>query len=116
MLHFEINRETGDAILTLDNGDVTTIDQQDRDYLADQLKYARQDEGVTVNPDIYETKEALKSKLALYELHQYQEYWCNKWFNMNARSMREYVNFHTSYRVRDAAIKSGLEIDDLLLL
>jgi|TARA_B110000977_G_scaffold63194_1_gene85915 hypothetical protein len=113
MLQFEINRETGDVILKSDHG-MLIIDQQDRDYLTDQLRYARQDETQEQSNDILETKEALKSKLALYELYQDQEYWANKWQNQNAKSMREYINFHTADKARDAAIKSGLDLDDLL--
>ena len=91
MLKFEINQETGDLVLTTDHG-MIIIDQHDRDYLQDQLRYSRQDEnpqdhiyarGYAKNPDIIETKEALKSKLALYELYQDQEYWANKWQNQN---------------------------------
>ena len=123
MLKFEINQETGDLVLTTDHG-MIIIDQRDRDYLQDQLRYSRQDEnpqdhiyarGYAKNPDIIETKEALKSKLALYELYQDQEYWANKWQNQNTASMRQYVNFHTADKARDAAIKSGLDLDDLLL-
>ena len=114
MLKFEINQETGDLVLTTDHG-MIIIDQQDRDYLEDHLRYARQDETQGQSNDIIETKEALKSKLALYELYQDQEYWANKWQNQNTASMREYVNFHTADKARDAAIKSGLDLDDLLL-
>ena len=39
MLQFEINRETGDVILKSDHG-MLIIDQQDRDYLTDQLRHA----------------------------------------------------------------------------
>tara|TARA_R110000796_G_scaffold47138_5_gene113542 strand:+ start:430 stop:777 length:348 start_codon:yes stop_codon:yes gene_type:complete len=115
MLKLEINRETGDVVLTSEHG-MIIIDQQDRDYLQDQLRYARQEETQGQSNDILETKEALKSKLALYELYQDQEYWANKWHNTNAKSCREYVNFHTADKARDAAIKSGLDLDDLLLL
>lgn len=114
MLKFKIDRETGDVILVSEQGKIV-IDEQDRDYLLDQLRYARQDETQGQSSDIYETKEALKSKLALHELYQDQEYWSNKWYNTNAKSMYEYVNFHTSDKARDAAIKSGLDLDDLLL-
>ena len=114
MLKFEINQETGDLVLTTDHG-MIIIDQRDRDYLQDQLRYSRQDETQGQSNDIIETKEALKSKLALYELYQDQEYWANKWQNQNAKSMREYINFHTADKARDAAIKSGLDLDDLLL-
>jgi len=114
MLKFKIDRETGDVILVSEQGKIV-IDEQDRDYLLDQLRYARQDETQGQSSDIYETKEALKSKLALHELYQDQEYWSNKWYNTNAKSMCEYVNFHTADKARDAAIKSGLDLDDLLL-
>ena len=110
---FYVYPETGDVKISTTHGSFL-IDERERDWLQCQLQYARQDEGA--DDLILETKEALKSKLALYELNNDQKYWREKWQATNRKAMNEYINFHTADKARDAAIKSNLELDDLLLL
>lgn len=61
------------------------------------------------------TKEELAdSKAALVELKQSQQYWEAKWMLYNRKDMLDYINYHTSDRLRDTAIRTDLEIDDLM--
>ena len=115
MIEFNLNNENGDVAIKTRNG-MIIIDEADRDELAARLAHTRdQDRSATTNAETYQTRAALQSKLALHELMQDQEYWRKKWLTTNTRAMNEYINYHTADKARNAAMRSDLEIDDLLL-
>jgi len=115
MIEFNLNNENGDIAIKTRNG-MIIIDESDRDELLDRLRYSRdQERSVETNSETYQTRAALQSKLALHELMQDQEYWRKKWVATNSKHMNEYINYHTADQARNAALRSGLELDDLLL-
>jgi aryl-phospho-beta-D-glucosidase BglC (GH1 family) len=119
-LEIEVNQETGDLILYyLDHNGYIIINERDRDGLLDQLTFLRWDEEQQIKERMLKTdilEEIKASKHALVELKQEQTYWEAKWKLTTRKDMIDYINYHTADLVRDTAIKSDLEIDDLLMI